>query len=129
MASVARPVSSAGPPPPGGDPGERLVNAIAAQIDRMEAVLKQPAIPVLTDKQVDDIGARVALGCKTWSGALVRAANRQHYAMLLAALLVAALAGAAASWVAFGMPIHPSCAVTEAGGRLCGVWVVPDKAK
>lgn len=96
---------------------------------RMDAVMKQPAPPVLTDKQVDDISARLAHGCQTWSGALVRAANRQHYAILLAALLVASLAGAAASWVAFGMPIHPSCAVTESGGRLCGVWVVPDKAK
>lgn len=85
--------------------------------------------PVLTDQQVDDIGARLARGCDSWSAGLVKAANRRHYGLLLASLFSTALVGALASWLAFGKPLHPDCAVTPSGGRLCGEWVVPDKTR
>lgn len=82
-----------------------------------------------TDKQVEEIGRRLARGCEVWSGGMVQAAIRKHYAIMLAALLAAAAAGGGVSWLAFGMPLHPVCAVTQAGGRLCGAWVVPEKTK
>lgn len=126
MASVINPVSSAGSPPPGGDPGERLVDAIAAQIDRMEVVLKQQPAPVLTDKQVEEISKRLARGCGAWAADMVRTANRHHYVVILGTIFAAAAAGALASWLVFGKPIHPICALTPAGGKICGEWTIPE---
>jgi hypothetical protein len=102
MAPVIR---SAGPPPSSVDPGERLVEAIAAQVDRMEAALKQQPPPVLTDDQVQAIAKRTAQGAAAWAADTIKAAHRQHYVIMLATILAAVALGGVSTWWAFGLPM------------------------
>lgn len=100
--------------------------------ERIAAALSEINRPpaVLTDKQVDDIGARLARGAVTWIGGMVQAANRRHYALMLAALLAAAIVGGVVTSLGFGLhrwltPAPPALTCQDdRGGTVCFYWKV-----
>ncbi|MGD0107274.1 MAG: hypothetical protein ABSC06_25030 [Rhodopila sp.] len=94
--------------PPGGDPGQRLVEDLSRVVDRLEAAAEAitavpPALlkvgetaaarPVeMSGQQVDKLGRQLAAACNAWAGSMVRESQRKSLAIVAGAGVGIALA-------------------------------------
>ena len=88
------------------------------------ARVSQPQEVTLTDKQVDELGRRLASSCGAWAGNLVKAANVRSAAVGIAALAGMLVVGFAAGFYWRGAPPATACQAHD-GGIACSYWLQP----
>jgi hypothetical protein len=130
--------------PPGGDPGQRLVEDLSRVVDRLEAAAEAiTAVPAallkvgetavarpveMSGQQVDKLGRQLAAACNAWAGNMVRESQRKSLAIVAGAGVGIALAffgaGFGVHWWMTPTPPALSC-VSNRGGISCGYWLTP----
>lgn len=124
-----------------GDPSGPVLDALASQLGAQHrmteavradlATLKAPTGAVFSDKQVEEMGRRLAGGCEVWAGSVRKALTLQSAALVVAAVAVTLVVGIGIGrfWLAPSAPEVTSCvrAPQPSGGEAysCVFWVHP----